>query len=179
MTLNPRDVVIVDGVRTPMGRSRNGQFRNVRADSMSAELIKALFQRNLGIDQNEVEDVIWGCVNQTLEQGMNVARNIAMLAEMPRTVAGQTVNRLCGSSMQALHTAAAQIMTGNGDIFVIGGVEHMGHVQMTHGIDLNPAASKYYAKAMKPHNKVASKMKSWRLKAMMPMALKYCVTTMK
>ena len=87
MTLNPRDVVIVDGVRTPMGRSRNGQFRNVRADSMSAELIKALFQRNLGIDQNEVEDVIWGCVNQTLEQGMNVARNIAMLAEMPRTVA--------------------------------------------------------------------------------------------
>lgn len=147
MTLNPRDVVIVDGVRTPMGRSRNGQFRNVRADSMSAELIKALFQRNLGIDQNEVEDVIWGCVNQTLEQGMNVARNIAMLAEMPRTVAGQTVNRLCGSSMQALHTAAAQIMTGNGDIFVIGGVEHMGHVQMTHGVDLNPAASKYYAKA--------------------------------
>ena len=91
MTLNPRDVVIVDGVRTPMGRSRNGQFRNVRADSMSAELIKALFQRNLGIDQNEVEDVIWGCVNQTLEQGMNVARNIAMLAEMPRTVAGQTL----------------------------------------------------------------------------------------
>ncbi|MBH1971192.1 acetyl-CoA C-acyltransferase FadA [Moraxellaceae bacterium AER2_44_116] len=147
MTLNPRDVVIVDGVRTPMGRSRNGQFRNVRADSMSAELIKALFQRNLGIDQNEVEDVIWGCVNQTLEQGMNVARNIAMLAEMPRTVAGQTVNRLCGSSMQALHTAAAQIMTGNGDIFVIGGVEHMGHVQMTHGVDINPAASKYYAKA--------------------------------
>ena len=147
MSLNPRDVVIVDGVRTPMGRSRNGQFRNVRADSMSAELIKALFQRNLGIDQNEVEDVIWGCVNQTLEQGMNVARNIAMLAEMPRTVAGQTVNRLCGSSMQALHTAAAQIMTGNGDIFVIGGVEHMGHVQMTHGVDINPAASKYYAKA--------------------------------
>jgi acetyl-CoA acyltransferase len=59
---------------------------------------------------------------------MNIARNIAMLAELPRTVAGQTVNRLCGSSMQALHTAAAQIMTGNGDVFVIGGVEHMGHV---------------------------------------------------
>lgn len=147
MSLNPRDVVIVDGVRTPMGRSRNGQFRNVRADSMSADLIKALFLRNPNVDPNEVEDVIWGCVNQTLEQGMNVARNIAMLAELPRTVAGQTVNRLCGSSMQALHTAAAQIMTGQGDVFVIGGVEHMGHVQMTHGVDLNPAASKYYAKA--------------------------------
>jgi acetyl-CoA acyltransferase len=146
-TLNPRDVVIVDGVRSAMGRTKNGMFRNVRADSLSAELVKALFKRNPGVDPNEVEDVIWGCVNQTLEQGMNIARNIAMLAELPRTVPGQTVNRLCGSSMQALHTAAAQIMTGQGDVFVIGGVEHMGHVGMMHGIDLNPAASKYYAKA--------------------------------
>ena len=147
MSLNPRDVVIVDGVRSAMGRSKAGMFRNVRADSLSAELVKALFKRNPGVDPNEVEDVIWGCVNQTMEQGMNISRNIAMLAELPRTVPGQTVNRLCGSSMQALHTAAAQIMTGQGDVFVIGGVEHMGHVGMMHGIDLNPAASKYYAKA--------------------------------
>lgn len=147
MSLNPRDVVIVDGVRSAMGRSKAGMFRNVRADSLSAELVRALFRRNPGVDPNEVEDVIWGCVNQTMEQGMNIARNIAMLAELPRTVPGQTVNRLCGSSMQALHTAAAQIMTGQGDVFVIGGVEHMGHVGMMHGIDLNPAASKYYAKA--------------------------------
>ena len=147
MSLNPRDVVIVDGVRSAMGRSKAGMFRNVRADSLSAELVKALFKRNPNVDPNEVEDVIWGCVNQTMEQGMNIARNIAMLAELPRTVPGQTVNRLCGSSMQALHTAAAQIMTGQGDVFVIGGVEHMGHVGMMHGIDLNPAASKYYAKA--------------------------------
>lgn len=147
MSLNPRDVVIVDGVRSAMGRSKAGMFRNVRADSLSAELVKALFLRNPKVDPSEVEDVIWGCVNQTMEQGMNVARNIAMLAELPRTVPGQTVNRLCGSSMQALHTAAAQIMTGQGDVFVIGGVEHMGHVGMMHGIDINPAASKYYAKA--------------------------------
>ncbi|MDF3030930.1 MAG: fadA [Moraxellaceae bacterium] len=147
MSLNPRDVVIVDGVRSAMGRSKNGMFRNVRADSISAELVRALFKRNPNVDPAEVEDVIWGCVNQTMEQGMNIARNIAMLAELPRTVPGQTVNRLCGSSMQALHTAAAQIMTGQGDVFVIGGVEHMGHVGMMHGIDLNPAASKYYAKA--------------------------------
>jgi acetyl-CoA acyltransferase len=86
-------------------------------------------------------------VNQTLEQGMNIARNSLLMAGMPHTVPGQTVNRLCGSSMQALHTAAAQIMTGQGDVFVIGGVEHMGHVNMMHGIDLNPAASKQYAKA--------------------------------
>ena len=145
-TLSPKDVVIVDGVRTAMGKSKNGMFRNVRADSMSAELVKALVARN-PFDTKLVEDVIWGCVNQTLEQGMNIGRNIGLLAELPRTTAGQTVNRLCGSSMQALHTAAAQIMTGQGDVFIIGGVEHMGHVAMLHGIDINPEASKYYAKA--------------------------------
>jgi acetyl-CoA acyltransferase len=147
MSLNPRDVVIVDGVRSAMGRSKGGMFRNVRAETMSAELIKALFRRNPKADMNDVEDVIWGCVNQTLEQGMNIARNSLLLAGMPHTVAGQTINRLCGSSMQALHAAAAQIMTGQGDVFVIGGVEHMGHVGMMHGIDLNPAASKQYARA--------------------------------
>lgn len=145
-TLSPKDVVIVDGVRTAMGKSKNGMFRNVRADSMSAELVKALVARN-PFDTKLVEDVIWGCVNQTLEQGMNIGRNIGLLAELPRTTAGQTVNRLCGSSMQALHTAVAQIMTGQGDVFIIGGVEHMGHVGMMHGIDINPEASKYYAKA--------------------------------
>ena len=145
-TLNPRDVVIVDGVRSAMGKTKNGMFRNVRADSLSAELVRALVARNQ-FDTNEVEDLIWGCVNQTLEQGMNIGRNIGLLADLPKTVAGQTVNRLCGSSMQALHTAAAQIATNQGDIFIIGGVEHMGHVGMMHGIDINPEASKYYAKA--------------------------------
>jgi acetyl-CoA acyltransferase len=147
MTFNPRDVVIVDGVRSAMGRSKGGMFRHVRAETLSAELIKSLLRRNPGVDPAEIEDVIWGCVNQTLEQGMNIARNALLLAGLPHTVPGQTVNRLCGSSMQALHTAAAQIMTGQGDVFVIGGVEHMGHVGMMHGIDLNPAASKQYAKA--------------------------------
>jgi len=147
MSLNPRDVVIIDAVRSAMGRSKGGMFRHVRAEALSAELIKALFRRNPGADPAEVEDVIWGCVNQTLEQGMNIARNALLLAGLPHTVPGQTINRLCGSSMQALHAAAAQIMTGQGDVFVIGGVEHMGHVGMMHGIDLNPAASKHYAKA--------------------------------
>ena len=147
MSLNPRDAVIVDVVRTPMSKSRNGQFRNVRAEKLSAELIEALKARNPNWNTRETEDVIWGCVNQTREQGMNIARNIAMLAELPREVAAQTINRLCGSSMQALHTAAMSIATGNGDVFVVGGVEHMGHVKMDHGIDLNPEASKHYAKA--------------------------------
>ncbi|WP_281646887.1 acetyl-CoA C-acyltransferase FadA [Parendozoicomonas sp. Alg238-R29] len=147
MSLNPRDAVIVDAVRTPMGRSKNGMFRNVRSEKLSAELMIALMQRNDALNPAEIEDVIWGCVNQTKEQGMNIARNAAMLAGIPRTVAAQTVNRLCGSSMQALHTAAQGIMTGNGDVFVVGGVEHMGHVKMDHGIDLNPEGSKHYAKA--------------------------------
>ncbi len=147
MSLNPRDAVIVDAVRTPMGRSKNGMYRHVRAEKLSAELMKALMVRNPAWNVTETEDVIWGCVNQTLEQGMNIARNAAMLAGIPRTVAAQTVNRLCGSSMQALHTAAMSIQCGVGDVFLIGGVEHMGHVKMDHGIDLNPEGSKHYAKA--------------------------------
>ena len=147
MSLNPRDAVIVDAVRTPMGRSKNGMYRHVRAEKLSAELMKALMVRNPAWNIAETEDVIWGCVNQTLEQGMNIARNAAMLAGIPRTVAAQTVNRLCGSSMQALHTAAMSIQCGVGDVFLIGGVEHMGHVKMDHGIDLNPEGSKHYAKA--------------------------------
>ncbi len=135
------------GVVLSVDRPKTGMLRNVRADSLSAELVRALLIRNPGFDPNEVEDLIWGCVNQTLEQGMNIARNIGLLADLPKTVAGQTVNRLCGSSMQAIHTAAAQIATNQGDIFIIGGVEHMGHVGMMHGIDLNPEASKHYAKA--------------------------------
>ncbi len=147
MSLNPRDVVIVDAVRTPMGKSRNGQFRNVRAEKLSALLIEGLMKRNPNWNSAETEDVIWGCVNQTLEQGMNIARNLSLLAGMPRTAGGQTVNRLCGSSMQALHSASQAIMTGNGDVFVIGGVEHMGHVAMTHGVDMAPEISKHAAKA--------------------------------
>ena len=147
MSLNPKDVVIVDAVRTPMGKSRNGQFRNVRAEKLSALLIQALMARNPNWSIEETEDVIWGCVNQTKEQGMNIARNISMLAGLPRTSAAQTVNRPRGSSMQALHSAAQAIETGNGDVFVIGGVEHMGHVAMDHGVDLNPELSKYTARA--------------------------------
>jgi len=94
-----------------------------------------------------VEDVIWGCVQQTLEQGFNVARFASLMTAIPHSASAQTVNRLCGSSMTALHTAAMSIMTGNGEVFVVGGVEHMGHVPMTHGIDPNPATSKTSAKA--------------------------------
>ena len=147
MSLNPKDVVVIDAVRTPMGRAKNGCFRNVRAETLSAALIEALFDRNEKMNPNDVEDVIWGCVNQTKEQGFNVARQITLLTRLPHTSSAQTVNRLCGSAMSAIHTAAQAIMTGNGDAFIVGGVEHMGHVPMTEGFDHNPAGSKYSAKA--------------------------------
>lgn len=147
MSLNPRDIVVVDGVRTAMARAKNGAFRHVRAENLSAEVMKALFKRNPGLDPNSVDDVIWGCVNQTLEQSMNIARNAQIMTGMPRSVPAQTVNRLCGSSMTALHIAVANIKAGMGDFYVIGGVEHMEHVPMTHGVDVNPGVSKYAAKA--------------------------------
>lgn len=146
MALNPRDAVIVDCARTPMGRSKGGAYRHVRAEQLSAQLLLAVLERNPAIDRNSIDDVIWGCVNQTLEQGLNVARMITLLADLPHTVPAQTVNRLCGSSMTALHNAAQAIQSGNGDCFVIGGVEHMGHVAMTHGVDIDPALGHFVAK---------------------------------
>ena len=110
-------------------------------------LIDSLLARNPGIDPALFEDVIWGCVNQTNEQGWNIARMISVMTKLPHEVAGQTVSRLCGSSMSALHTAAQAIMSGYGDTFMVGGVEHMGHLAMNHGVDPNPQASKYVARA--------------------------------
>ena len=142
-----KEAVVVDAVRTPMGRSKGGVFRNRRAEDLSADLVNALFKRNPKVDPNEVEDVIWGCVQQTLEQGFNIARFVSLQTPIPLTAGGQTVNRLCGSSMTALHTAAVNIMADQGDVFIVGGVEHMGHVPMNHGVDPNPRASRYFAKA--------------------------------
>lgn len=141
------EVVIVDAVRTPMGKSKNGQFRNVRAEDLSAHLIKGILARNEAVKPADVDDVIWGCVQQTLEQGFNIARNAGLLAGLPHSVPGQTVNRLCGSSMSAIHIAASNVLAGQGDIYLCGGVEHMGHVPMTHGVDINPHFSLVAAKA--------------------------------
>lgn len=142
-----KQAVIVDCIRTPMGRSKAGVFRNVRAETLSAELMKGLLKRNPQLDANDIEDVIWGCVQQTLEQGFNIARNAALLAGVPKQAGAVTVNRLCGSSMEAIHQATRAIMTGMGDTFIVGGVEHMGHVPMTHGVDFHPGLANNVAKA--------------------------------
>lgn len=142
-----KEVVIVDAVRTPMGKSKGGTLRHVRAENLSAHLIKALLERNEALDPKQIEDVTWGCVQQTLEQGFNIGRMAGVLAGLPYTVPAQTVNRLCGSSMTALHSATMAVQTNNGDAFICGGVEHMGHVPMMHGVDLNPALSLKVAQA--------------------------------
>ncbi|WP_413531143.1 acetyl-CoA C-acyltransferase FadA [Rahnella inusitata] len=141
------NVVIVDAVRTPMGRSKGGAFRHVRAEDLSAHLMRAVLARNPALNAKDIDDIYWGCVQQTLEQGFNIARNAALLAEIPHSVPATTVNRLCGSSMQALHDAARAIMVGDAQVSLIGGVEHMGHVPMNHGVDFHPGLSKTVAKA--------------------------------
>jgi len=147
MNINPRDAVVIDFARTAMGRSKGGCFRHTRADELSAEVIKGMLARNEAIDPQEIDDLIWGCVMQRDEQGVNLGRFVGLLAGLPHTVPAQTVNRLCGSSMSAMHTAAANIMAGVGDIYVVGGVEHMGHIDMNKGIDANPELGLYSAKA--------------------------------
>ncbi|WP_042861494.1 acetyl-CoA C-acyltransferase FadA [Dickeya sp. NCPPB 3274] len=141
------NAVIVDAVRTPMGRSKGGAFRQVRAETLSAHLMRSLLSRNPALEADQIDDIYWGCVQQTLEQGFNVARNAALLAEIPHSVPAVTVNRLCGSSMQALHDAARAIMVGDAAVCLVGGVEHMGHVPMTHGVDFHPGLGKSIAKA--------------------------------
>lgn len=142
-----KEVVVVDCIRTPMGRSKGGVFRNVRAETLSAHLMSTLLARNPNLDPTEIEDIIWGCVQQTKEQGFNIARNAQLLTDIPRSTGAVTVNRLCGSSMQALHDATSGIMTGRGEVYMIGGVEHMGHVPMTFNVDFHPGLAKYTAKA--------------------------------
>jgi 3-oxoadipyl-CoA thiolase len=118
-----REVVIISAVRTPIGRY-NGILKDVRPDDLGAIVIVEAVKR-AGIASDEIEDVVFGCANQAGEDNRNVARMSLLLAGLPVTVAGQTVNRLCGSGLQAVNSAAQAIATNAGDIFVAGGVESM------------------------------------------------------
>lgn len=147
MSLQPRDAVIVDYARSAMGRSKNGCFRNVRADDISAAIIRGLLARNPKFDPSTIDDMLWGCVMQREEQAFNIARNILLLAGLPHTIPAQTINRLCGSSMAALHIATANIRANLGDVYLIGGVEHMGHLPMYESVSINPLMGLSVAKA--------------------------------
>ena len=118
-----RNAVIVEAVRTPVGRY-GGRLKDVRPDDLAALVIAEIVRRS-GIDPGEIEDVILGCANQAGEDNRNVARMAALLAGLPITVPGQTVNRLCGSGLQAINSAAHAIEAGEGTAFISGGVESM------------------------------------------------------
>src|SRR5665213_1889619 len=134
-----RRAVVIDAVRTPIGRAHpeKGIFRDVRADDLSADLMRALVDR-VGIPGSAIEDVVWGCVKQQGEQGYDIAHMASLIAGLPIEVAGVTVNRNCGSSLQAINQAAQSIAANCEDIQIAGGVEHMQHIPMEAGFDASP-----------------------------------------
>jgi acetyl-CoA acetyltransferase family protein len=124
------EAVIVSAVRSPMGRANKGLLTNIRIDDLGAMVVKEALRRVPQIDPSEIEDIIIGCAMPEGEQGMNIARNIGFLAGIPNSSAAFTLNRFCASGLQAINDAALNVMVGNGNIFVTGGVETMTHVPM-------------------------------------------------
>jgi len=132
-----RDAVIVEAVRTPVGK-RNGTLSGVHPVDLSAKVLQALAERS-GIDPVVVDDAVWGCVGQTGEQTGDIARNAVLAADWPLSVPGTAVDRQCGSSQQAVHFAAAGLISGQYDVVVAGGVESMSRVPMGSAVgDANP-----------------------------------------
>ena len=123
-----RDAVIVEAVRTPVGR-RRGALSGIHPADLSAQVLRALAERS-GVDPAVGDDVIWGCVSQVGEQSINIARSAVLGAGWPESVPATTVDRQCGSSQQALHFAAAAVVSGQCDVVVAGGVESMSRVPM-------------------------------------------------
>jgi acetyl-CoA acetyltransferase family protein len=136
--MSPREPVIIDAVRTPIGR-REGAFKDVRPDDLGSVALNALLDRTK-IDPSLIEDLVIGCVTQRGEQGGNVARMIGLSSGLPVTVAGTSVNRLCGSGQQAVNFAAQEVLAGVTDVAVAGGVESMTREPMGSDVDkpLNP-----------------------------------------
>ncbi len=127
-----QDVFIVDAVRTPIGKY-GGALASVRPDDLLAHVIKALVQRNPSLSLDAIEDVIAGAANQAGEDNRNVARMAALLADLPTSVGGNTVNRLCASGLQAIMDASRAIMCGDGDVYIAGGVESMSRAPFVMG----------------------------------------------
>src|ERR1700755_1307165 len=117
-------IYVIDSVRTPVGKY-GGALSSIRPDDLLAHVIRALIERNPSVDVNAIEDVIAGDANQAGEDNRNVARMAALLAGLPVTVPGNTVNRLCASGLQAIMDASRAIACGDGDVFIAGGVESM------------------------------------------------------
>ena len=139
-----RDAVIVEAVRTPVGK-RNGGLSGVHSADASAHVLEALIART-GLDPALVDDVIWGCVMQIGEQTFDIARTALLSAGFPESVPGTTVDRQCGSSQQAVHFAAAGVISGQYDIAIAGGVEMMSRTPMGSTFTASPLGEKYVAR---------------------------------
>ena len=140
MTKQVQDAYIVAATRTPVGKAPRGVFRNTRPDDMLAHVIKAVMAQAPGIDPHRIGDAIIGCAMPEAEQGMNVARIGVLLAGLPDTVPGVTINRFCSSGLQAVAMAADRIRLGEDDLMLAGGTESMSMVPMMgHKIAMNPA----------------------------------------
>jgi acetyl-CoA acyltransferase len=141
--------VVIDAVRTPVGRASadKGYFRDVRSEDLSAHVINALVKRT-GIDPHLIEDVRWGCVQQQGEQGYDVARIAAMVAGLPPETGGVTINRNCGSSLQALNDAAMSVAAHCENVQIVGGVEHMEHVPMMKDYNPCPTLFRHHSEAI-------------------------------
>jgi acetyl-CoA acyltransferase len=136
------NAVIAGYARSPFHFAGKGGLARVRPDDMAAQVVRALISRT-GVNPEDIEDIILGCAFPEGEQGLNVARLIGLLADLPLSVAGVTVNRFCGSSMQSVHMAAGQIALGAGDVFICAGIESMSRVPMMgYNPLLNPALMK-------------------------------------
>ena len=136
-----KSVVIAGYVRSPFTPANKGRLAKVRPDELAAQVIRGLVNKT-GVKPDDIEDVILGCAFPEAEQGLNVARIVVFLAELPLSVAGATVNRLCGSSMQAIHTAAGAVQMDAGEAFVCAGVESMTRIPMP-GFNLLPHPGLY------------------------------------
>jgi len=144
-----RKAVVIDAVRTAVGRASGDQgwFRDVRSEDLSAHVIRSIVERT-GIDRSLIEDVRWGCVQQQGEQGFDIGRIAALIADLPIEVAGVTINRNCGSSLQAINDCAASIAAECEDVQIAGGVEHMDHIPMNKGYDPAPSLFRRHSEAV-------------------------------
>lgn len=125
-----KDAVIVAAVRTPTGKANKGTLRNERPDTLGGHVIKALLERAEGLDPADVDDVLMGCAFPEAEQGLNIARQCAVMGGLPVSVPAATINRFCSSGLQTVAQAAQSIMTGQTDVAIAGGVECMSQVPM-------------------------------------------------
>src|SRR6188508_1622308 len=134
-----REVVFVDGVRTPFGRAgEKGAYWRTRADDMGVKVVRELLRRNPELDPERIGDVVFAATAQVGDQGLTLGRDVGLLAGIPQSVPGMAIDRMCAGALTAVTTGAGEIAFGAADVVLAGGVEHMGHHPMGDDVDFNP-----------------------------------------